>query len=111
LFFFIAGIQDRTTRLDEPVRTCPQCGHSELYSERWDRYFSLFFIPLFRVRKGIHVFSCEYCGSVFNERGIPFEQKTVKQVYIEPRKCPDCGRFLHDDFDYCPRCGKKIRRS
>lgn len=24
------------------------------------------------------------------------------------KRCSRCGYFLGDDFDYCPKCGKKI---
>jgi RNA polymerase subunit RPABC4/transcription elongation factor Spt4 len=104
MFFFIGGVQPKTVRLDRQVRVCPQCGHHELYLKRIDHYFSLFFIPLFPVKRGVPFLSCDNCHSVLDEEGniagVPFKE--------EVRKCPYCGRLLEDDFEYCPRCGKRV---
>jgi RNA polymerase subunit RPABC4/transcription elongation factor Spt4 len=109
---FIGGIQPKTVRLDKHARICPRCGHHELYSERWDQYCSLFFIPLFRVKKGIRVLYCNHCRSVFDESEIPLDVEVEERVMFRKAagKCPDCGRSLQEDFEYCPRCGKKVRR-
>jgi rRNA maturation endonuclease Nob1 len=104
VFFFIGGVQPKTVRLDKHARVCPRCGHLELYLKRVDHYFSLFFIPLFPVKRGTPFLSCDNCQSVFDETGgaigAPFEK--------ESRKCPYCGRRLESDFEFCPRCGKRI---
>jgi ribosomal protein S27AE len=94
-----------------PARVCPRCGHSELSLKRIDQYFSLFFIPLFRVKKGPLIISCDHCFSLFDERGMPLEQQTVVKIQTEDRKCPNCGRSLEGDFEFCPRCGRKVSRS
>ena len=104
MFFFIGGVQPKAVRLDKQPRVCPQCGHDELYLKRVDHYLSLFFIPLFPVKKGVPFLSCDNCHSVFDERG---------EVGGEPfrramRRCPYCGRQLEADFEFCPRCGKRI---
>ncbi|UCE40298.1 MAG: zinc ribbon domain-containing protein [Candidatus Aminicenantes bacterium] len=107
MFFFIGGVQPKTIRLEKQARLCLACQHSTAYLKRVDHYLSLFFIPLFPVKRGTPFFSCDNCGTVFDERGMA--------VYDRPkgssRVCPYCGRALAEDFDYCPRCGKKITPS
>jgi hypothetical protein len=108
VFLFVGGIQPKTIRVDKSSRTCTRCGQNELYLKRVDHYFSLFFIPLFRVKKGVPFVSCDNCHSAFDESGMAMEEPTAFLVAL--RKCPDCGRRLEEDFEYCPRCGKKVRR-
>jgi RNA polymerase subunit RPABC4/transcription elongation factor Spt4 len=104
MFFFIGGVQPKTVRLDKRSRLCPRCGHNELYLQRVDHYLSLFFIPLFPVKKGIPVLSCDNCHSVFDQEG-----KAAREPFtVTLRKCPYCGRQLETDFEFCPYCGKKV---
>ncbi len=104
MFFFIGGVQPKNVRLDKQARLCPSCHHSAVYLKRVDHYLSLFFIPLFPVKKGTPVLSCDNCHSVFDESGILVRNGRKEKL----RTCPYCGRTLEDDFDYCPRCGKKV---
>lgn len=104
MFFFIGGVQPKTVRVDRRARLCPHCGHHELYLKRIDHYFSLFFIPLFPVKKGVPFLSCDNCHSVFDEEG-----KVAGMLFPRGiRKCPYCGRSLEEDFEFCPRCGKRV---
>jgi RNA polymerase subunit RPABC4/transcription elongation factor Spt4 len=73
-----------------------------------DHYFSLFFIPLFRVKKGVPFVACDHCHSLFDERGMAPQEPTA--FGRAAWKCADCGRLLEEDFEYCPRCGKKVTR-
>lgn len=107
MFFFIGGVQPKTVRLDKQPRLCPVCGHHEVYLKRTDHYLSLFFIPLFRVKKGAPFLSCDNCRSVFDEGGLAVHKGRNDRSLA----CPYCGRALEDDFDFCPRCGKKITPS
>jgi ribosomal protein S27AE len=108
LFFLIGGVQPKTVRLDKQGRTCPRCGYAELYAKRVDQYFSLFFVPLFRVKKGVPFVSCDHCRSVLDQNGRAIDEpRTFRKDF---RKCPTCGRSLDEDFEFCPRCGQKIRR-
>jgi RNA polymerase subunit RPABC4/transcription elongation factor Spt4 len=104
MFFFIGGVQPKTVRLDKQARLCPVCGHNEVYLKRVDHYLSLFFIPLFPVKKGSPFLSCHNCRTVFDERGAAVKDGRRERS----RTCPYCGRVLEDDFDFCPRCGKRM---
>lgn len=107
MFFFIGGVQPKTVRLDKQARLCPVCGHNAVYLKRVDHYLSLFFIPLFPVKRGTTFLSCDDCHSVFDDRGIPVSDGQGEKS----RTCPYCGRALAEDFDYCPGCGKRITPS
>ncbi len=103
MFFFIGGIQPKTIRVDRQARTCPACGHYKVYLKRVDHYVSLFFIPLFPVKKGTPFLACENCKTTFNEHGYRMD----KQAKGENR-CPHCGRQIDSDFTFCPYCGKAL---
>jgi hypothetical protein len=107
MFFFIGGVQPKTVRLDKQARLCPVCGHQEVHLKRVDQYLSLFFIPLFPVKKGTPFLACDNCQSVFDEGGLTVHEGRTDR----PLTCPYCGRTLEADFDFCPRCGKRVTPS
>jgi len=104
MFFFIGGIQPKTVVLDRQPKSCPACGHIEVQLKRVDHYLSIFFIPLFPVKKGIPFLICENCKTRFDERGFRIDVEEVGRG----RRCPHCGRPVAQDFIYCPYCGKSI---
>ena len=59
--FLIAGVQPKTRRVDEHPQRCPACGLARAYTTRVDHYLSLFFIPLFRVKRGEPFLLCNGC--------------------------------------------------
>ena len=69
MFFFIGGIQPKTVTVDRQPRSCPSCGHFGVYLKRVDHYVSLFFIPVFPVKRGTPFLSCENCNAVIDEHG------------------------------------------
>jgi len=105
MFFIVAGIQPRTVELETQPRRCSSCGLLEARLKRVDHYFSVFFIPLFRVKKGRPLVECRNCGSVFSESGEPRLEPTGRTE----RRCRFCGKVLDLDFRYCPSCGKPVR--
>jgi len=98
MFFFIGGIQPRTRRISNDPRPCPSCGYQTAYLKRVDNYLSLFFIPIFPVKRGDTVLICERCGAIFDEKS-----RTTTGSF----RCRYCGRKLSEDFIFCPYCGKK----
>jgi len=103
MFFFIGGIQPKTVVIDRQASACSVCGYHEVYLKRVDQYLSLFFIPLFPVKRGTPFLVCENCNTIFDERGIRMDAYRVGE-----RSCPQCGRPLTSDFSFCPFCGKAI---
>lgn len=102
--FIIAGISPRKQVLDSNPRICPSCGLARAYLKRIDSYFSLFFIPLLRVRKGEPFIICDRCETVVPGPDAPLRSWQDKS----PNKCSGCGKPLDKEFLYCPHCGKKI---
>jgi RNA polymerase subunit RPABC4/transcription elongation factor Spt4 len=104
MFFFIGGIQPRTKIVDEQARPCPACQQIKVFRKRIDHYLSLFFIPLFSVKKGTPFWICENCHAVIDERdtGMDVRPKT------QERRCPRCERAVGPDFSFCPYCGQAL---
>ncbi len=105
MFFFIGGVQPRTVDLEGQPRMCPSCGLYRARLKRVDHYVSLFFIPLFRIKKGDPFLKCESCGMLTHESG----SDVFQEYYDRPfRTCPNCGKPLESRFRYCPFCGRSL---
>jgi len=102
--FIIAGVSPRIKILETTPRLCPVCGLARAYLKRIDHYFTLFFIPVIRMKKGQPVLICEKCDRNVQEMTLEPPSKTPAESV-----CGSCGRVLEKEFDYCPYCGKYIR--
>ena len=100
---FIGGVGPRKKKLESQPRICSHCGLSQAYLIRTDDYLSLFFIPIFRVRKGQSFVECERCGHIADEMGKVYSAGTDLQAI----RCHRCGETLEKGFNYCPHCGAK----
>jgi len=99
--FLIAGVSPKTNIIDEKPQLCPVCGLARAYYKRVDNYFSLFFIPIFRVKKGEAFLMCDKCQKEIKEFGygdgiFPGEKEIL---------CGTCGKNIKKDFRFCPYCG------
>jgi hypothetical protein len=104
MFFFVGGIQPKTVALDDTPRMCQACGLYQARLKRVDHYISLFFIPLFRVKKGTPFVQCQGCGSVSSESGDVWGQRPR----TDGLTCPSCGYSIGPGFRFCPFCGKRL---
>lgn len=102
--FIIAGISPRLKVIDSTPRICSGCGLAQAYLKRADSYLSLFFIPIFRVKKGDPFVFCDRCETVVSNHATPSRSKADQA----PDLCRRCGRTVQNDFLYCPYCGKRI---
>jgi len=93
--FLIAGVQPKTKTLDKEARLCPGCGLKTAHNKRIDHYFSLFFVPLVRVKKGVPVLMCDRCRQAL---------KTVSG-----RRCRRCNEAIDPVFKFCPFCGEPAK--
>jgi ribosomal protein L37E len=101
---FIGGVGPRKKRLDYQPRICSNCGLSQAYLTRVDHWLSVFFIPIFPVRRGQPVVLCDRCGHVDGESG-----KTIAEgVDLATSQCHRCGESLEKGFRYCPQCGTPL---
>lgn len=123
--FFICGISQGEKKLDF-VQTliCSQCGQfGRLEVFMTYMYFSLFFIPVFRWGVKYYVKS-SCCGTVYEidrtlgKRLKGGENITLTQAdlhmssqgyrHTQTNECPYCGYQIDSDFEFCPKCGKKL---
>jgi RNA polymerase subunit RPABC4/transcription elongation factor Spt4 len=104
MFFFIAGIQPKTVIIEKQTRSCPSCGQFDVLLKRVDHYVSLFFIPIFSVKKGAPFLICDNCNTILDERGYRMDTEQP----MREKRCPSCGREVDSDFTFCPYCGKGL---
>ena len=104
MFFLIGGVQPKTVTLDEAPGICSACGLAQVRLKRVDYYLSLFFIPLFPVKKGDPVLICDRCGVISSPEGI--SRGSVQEASRDG--CPQCGYPVDRNFHYCPSCGRRI---
>lgn len=102
--FLIAGISPKTILVDGKPQLCPVCGLARAHYKRIDHYFSLFFIPLFRVKKGEAFVLCDKCEQEVKEFGYGRESFPGDEEAV----CRNCGKKFKREFKYCPYCGKAV---
>lgn len=122
--FFIGSISNGEKKLDYIQSTvCSRCGafgRMEIYMTYM--CFSLFFIPIFKWNKKYYVkYTC--CNSIYvldDEIGTKIshgenisisEDNLHLADYNIPtiNRCNNCGYICDNDFEYCPKCGKKLQ--
>jgi RNA polymerase subunit RPABC4/transcription elongation factor Spt4 len=101
-FFFVGGLQPKITVVDERPRRCPRCGLHQAYLKRVDTYLSLFFIPVLRVKTGEPVLMCDRCAQPLAAEPGPESGSAVEKA------CRFCNRSYPGDYDFCPRCGRRL---
>ena len=89
-------------------------------------YFHIFFIPIFRWNEKYYIM-CKRCNSIYEiskEKGKAIENGEINEVNLEDmtliqegqvygkravkKVCPNCGKTVEGDYNYCPYCGSKI---
>jgi len=100
-FFFLFGVGQRVKTLKAiPARLgsinanlyCVNCNKTAYpVAIRRDSWFELFFIPVFRIKKGQAILACDRC----------------KGPLIEANACPTCGALVEQGDRYCHNCGAK----
>lgn len=121
--FFIMGITEGRKKFEQFISIlCPHCGNAgKAVVYMTYTCLSLFFIPFFKWNKKYYV-EMECCGSLYilnGEKGkeiakgkdviISSSDLTPVNYGYYKNRCPDCGTVVDTNFDYCPRCGKKLR--
>jgi DNA-directed RNA polymerase subunit RPC12/RpoP len=104
MFFLIGGVQPKTVSLDDTRRVCPACGLAQARLKRVDHYLSLFFIPLFPVKRGDPILICDRCGETASAK----DGSRTGIADGRGDRCPMCGYPTARDFRYCPSCGSRI---
>jgi RNA polymerase subunit RPABC4/transcription elongation factor Spt4 len=104
MFFLIAGIQQKTKVVDSAQRLCPICGLPQACLKRTDHYLSIFFIPLFPVKRGEVFLVCKNCERLQSRQGQEYDAGFREAA----RRCASCGRVIERSFSFCPDCGRKV---
>ena len=124
---FIGGISQGQKILDY-VKTviCDRCGrYGRFQVVMTYMYFSFFFIPLFKWNRKYYVkMSC--CGTVYEldpevgkrlghgeqaditETDLTLVQAGRRTSGWNRKHCEACGYETEEDFEYCPKCGRKF---
>lgn len=122
--FFIMGInQGRKDFAYDRVVICDRCGAYGRYQVFMTYMcFSLFFIPVFKWNKEYYVQST-CCGTVYElDPEIGRRIAAGQDVEILPRhlkmmqpghhggvrRCSQCGYETWEDFEFCPKCGRRF---
>ena len=126
--FFIFGIFNGFKDLDfTKMVICKNCGrYGRLEFFMTYTYISLFFIPVLKWGKKYYAKST-CCNSIFsvsdslikkilnnenpeiNDDDLTYEYSEYSNQYYSNNKCPNCGYSINYEFEYCPKCGTKIK--
>jgi len=121
--FFVFGISSKEKEIDlTQTIICPSCGaYGRLEAFMTYRYFSLFFIPIFKWNKKYYA-GTTCCGSLYTidkELGKDIERGNISKIdqselhpikmnYNRKDYCPNCSSPIESEFDYCPKCGRRL---
>lgn len=121
---FIGGIAQGRKDFDffRQTMICKKCGrYSSISVFMVYTYFSFFFIPLFKWGKKYYAVS-NCCNTVYAidaelgrsiERGeaVTLREEDLTMIGMNDSRtnnCPDCGYLLNPEYEYCPKCGRKL---
>ena len=121
--FFAIGINDKEEQLEyeEGLMNCEACGSYGRYNVFMIcTVFYFFFIPLFRwnYRYFVETSCCHTVYQLNDEVGMAIENG--ERIIIRPKDltlirkgngskvCSRCGYTTNEDFEYCPKCGKRF---
>lgn len=99
---FIAGVSPKTRVVDQTPRLCPACGLVVARLQRVDHYLSIFFIPVFRVKKGAEFIFCNRCDQPVCDPSTD----AANEAHHFSSSCSGCGRAFQEDHHFCPYCGQ-----
>ena len=120
--FFVMGINDGRKDFDfSQMMVCDACGAYGRYAVFMTyTVLSLFFIPCLKWNKRYFVQS-SCCGALYElsgEAGVRIARGEDVQIRPEDltplragcavRRCAGCGYATDQDFDFCPKCGKRF---
>jgi hypothetical protein len=123
--FLVFGVNNgsNTMNFRQNIVSCPCCGRYgalEVFKEY--SYFSLFFVPVFYFNRHyyVHTTCCGSIGEIDKELGLKIAKGEVTEIDVNQlkfthtrgnmnfKRCAGCGYETKENFDFCPRCGRKF---
>jgi hypothetical protein len=109
--FVLFGTSTIKTRVsNSPVKHvfCNKCNRvTEMHDHMWQRFFTLFFIPIFPVDEKEFVITCSVCNSSYKQvrESAPKEvTKHSNKKITAPVICIKCGAEFFQIHTQCPLC-------
>ena len=83
---------------------CPQCRFEAGFEHhKAQRYFTLYFIPLFPLETLGEYVQCVHCGGQYDMRVLELTAGDVEQL-TAPWSCAGCGNNNPAEYDHCIAC-------
>ena len=88
---------------------CPACKQTAAYThKKVDRYFTLYFIPLFSTEELGNFVQCRACGAEFSSEILNISKEELEAM-TEPWTCESCFNTNGCGQAECLACGKPRR--
>ena len=110
MFVIIWGSYLYRRLLEKGYMHCPRCQRRQpAFLERIERWFHLFFIPLWPSETGLPYYRCDVCGGMFDPKGdSPYDFGD----HAEPKtwECPNCYASVPGHLFTCGACKFSLLR-
>jgi len=98
----IYGFVTSSRHCGQDLRSCPTCGKETFHTlERRKDWFTLFFVPVVPVGRGLGVTRCNLCGQEGLEGG---NHAAMSHVQAGTKTCPDCAELIKLEARICRYC-------
>ena len=85
---------------------CPSCQADRSYAkQRYARYFTLYFIPLFQTDNLGEYIRCGGCRGEYKTSVLQYSREQIRQA-TSPWSCGGCGNANAPGTDDCLNCGR-----
>lgn len=101
----IWGSKARKTTGQSGSFFCPSCKADRDYiTHKWQRYFTLYFIPLFPTEQLGSYLECRGCRGEFNPGVLDHTREQILAA-LAPWSCTSCSNVNAPDHGSCVSCG------
>ena len=96
------GFVTSSRHCGQDLRSCPTCGKEAFHTlERRKDWFTLFFLPIIPLSRGLGVTRCNLCGQESIEGG---GHAAMSHVQAGTKTCPDCAELIKLEARICRYC-------
>lgn len=102
----IWGSKARKTKGKTGDFFCPACKQDRQYTTiKWDKYFTLYFIPLFPTQNLATVIQCQSCAGEFKPMVLAHTREQILSA-VSPWECQACKNKNVPERNACVSCGQ-----